>query len=818
MSGNGSDNAHNNQYGGGSRGPTGGVSGGPGSLGNGGNVGGNWAWKYDPGPKSPIKYDPDGSPRIEITGGWSRVPFVGDGNGGGDTNAPTGGGGNQTGNPSQQPAFGPDGKFNAYVDGYAYQVSLDKDGRTSRVTQMDQPPVTDAEALKLFREGKYFKTREEMLPDLQEERNKGEALRKDKAKQQTEQAWRSLPENSRSFDIDIDGYRYQVNVDTLGKTASIQRTRQPAPTQDERRELFRLGHHNPSDEDALKLLQPERDKGEGGRQDRARQQAEQQWHNLPGNIRNFDVSVEGYNYKVNLSDMGDVKSVVRTGQPAPSKDERLRLFRQGRYNPSPEEALNLLQPERNKGEPGREEQARQQAVAQFNRSPVNQARIQRAEELRRQAEEIRKQQEAENQRQAEEKNRAEEQRKQLEAVRQTAEDRLRSTAVMAVRGFPATDAVSLAPVRYSVAGVGSITLDEPMANQSRDAINKALSELGRLLTINKGGAIGLGIGLLFHSETAGEGSDNIPGRTADNIFSATMPADTLTLPSEGTLRNAANTGKTVNLPVRGVLRLQDGAIMTQLVRTPAPTPVRVVNAILDAATGYYGFTTPEEAGVPSRTILVSPAAAPGAEGQTILTGPVPLPEVVAHTGGPVQTVNSPTATTFPKPEEVIRDTIIVFPPESGLKPIYAMFNKPYGESNAKGEYSGRDYHTHKAGGPIQNLDWKGASIDRAGVDKVKLHTGRFGDLPDNKVMIDRLEKILEGELQVSDTDKRFYTHEIRELERYRALGVPDGVSDDSVWNSAHTATLEDYKINEKNQSLYTPEALEAYRKAEEEGK
>ncbi|CAI2453726.1 Uncharacterised protein [Serratia ficaria] len=175
-------------------------------------------------------------------------------------------------------------------------------------------------------------------------------------------------------------------------------------------------------------------------------------------------------------------------------------------------------------------------------------------------------------------------------------------------------------------------------------------------------------------------------------------------------------------------------------------------------------------------------------------------------------------TTFPA--DVVQDLqdFILWQPDAtevGVEAIYVMVSKPYGETNAKGKYSGRDYNTDKAGGPIQNLDWKGASIDRAGVDKVKLHTGRFGESPDNKVMIDRLEKILKGELQATDTDKRFYTHEIRELERYRALGVSDGVSDDSVWNSAHTATLEDYKINEKNQPMYTPEALEAYRKAEE---
>lgn len=108
-----------------------------------------------------------------------------------------------------------------------------------------------------------------------------------------------------------------------------------------------------------------------------------------------------------------------------------------------------------------------------------------------------------------------------------------------------------------------------------------------------------------------------------------------------------------------------------------------------------------------------------------------------------------------------------------------MLSGPYGETNVKGKYSGRDFHTDKAGGPVQNLDWKTATIDRAGVDRVKLHTGRFGESPDNKVMIDRLEKILKGELQPTDTDKRFYTHEIRELERMQgrySFTVPESVS------------------------------------------
>ncbi|WP_196775850.1 pyocin [Salmonella enterica] len=79
-------------------------------------------------------------------------------------------------------------------------------------------------------------------------------------------------------------------------------------------------------------------------------------------------------------------------------------------------------------------------------------------------------------------------------------------------------------------------------------------------------------------------------------------------------------------------------------------------------------------------------------------------------------------------------------------------------------------------------------------------------------MIERLEKILKGEMQPTDTDKRFYTHEIRELERYRSLGIPDGVSPDdngATWNNTHTATLEDYQLGNDEALLYTREALKA---------
>lgn len=168
---------------------------------------------------------------------------------------------------------------------------------------------------------------------------------------------------------------------------------------------------------------------------------------------------------------------------------------------------------------------------------------------------------------------------------------------------------------------------------------------------------------------------------------------------------------------------------------------------------------------------------------------------------------TPEAETLPAFENShILDGIYVFPIESGLPPIYAVFSSPYDDATTKGKYSGRMYNPEKSGGPILDLDWKSISITLEGIDLVKLHTDRFGASDANMIMIDRLERILRGEISVTDIDKRFYTHEIRELARYRALGVPDGKEGD-VWNNAHTAALEDYKINENRDPMYTESAM-----------
>ncbi|WP_241774680.1 S-type pyocin domain-containing protein [Pseudomonas protegens] len=281
--------------------------------------------------------------------------------------------------------------------------------------------------------------------------------------------------------------------------------------------------------------------------------------------------------------------------------------------------------------------------------------------------------------------------------------------------------------------------------------------------------------------------------------------------SSQALQTAAAVDGTVDLPVRiSSKTAEDGRSKVFVVKTDGvtvPSKVRVVTASYNAGQNVYTATTTD---VPSRTLTWTPVVSPG-NSSTSLPAETAPPTV--YNGATITPVEG-RIDTFPEVTDAsFDDYILILPVGTGFVPLYLMFHSPYGETNAKGQYSGRDYNTNKAGGPVLDLDWRTATIDQAGVNQVKLHTSRFGESPDNKVMIDRLERILKGVLQVTDIDKRFYTHEIRELERYRNLGVKDGEIPENrteVWNNTHTATLEDYKINEKTQPLYTPEAEEAY--------
>ena len=78
-------------------------------------------------------------------------------------------------------------------------------------------------------------------------------------------------------------------------------------------------------------------------------------------------------------------------------------------------------------------------------------------------------------------------------------------------------------------------------------------------------------------------------------------------------------------------------------------------------------------------------------------------------------------------------------------------------------------------------------------------------------MISRLNKIKNGDITITDFDKRYYTHELEEYARYQNMGYPTGVPSNAdeaadLWNNTHTASLESYSVNEVNQPLYHPDA------------
>jgi len=105
--------------------------------------------------------------------------------------------------------------------------------------------------------------------------------------------------------------------------------------------------------------------------------------------------------------------------------------------------------------------------------------------------------------------------------------------------------------------------------------------------------------------------------------------------------------------------------------------------------------------------------------------------------------------------------IIVFPADSGIEPLYVVFSSPYKGATEKGKHSGRSFNADEIGDEISDLQWATAAVSSEGTDIVKLHISKFPQSAANDVMLDRLERIARGELESTDTDKRFYTHQLR---------------------------------------------------------
>lgn len=394
----------------------------------------------------------------------------------------------------------------------------------------------------------------------------------------------------------------------------------------------------------------------------------------------------------------------------------------------------------------------------------------------------------------------------LQQLRDSANKQLAGANVFPLRGYG-----SNTPPGFSYLGNGYAG---PTAAQSAAYTQNLLAAAARLKPQPHGDISITTTGLELDTQALWQ-SGKLNSTDFSQVFLAAISPVVIGLTNAGALRAAV--GKSVNTSLRGQLAVYAGAAYLQLVRTQTPQPLRVLSATLDPQSDYYQFTLPADMAAGRPQILVSPANAPGANGPIVLDGPAPLPSAFIHTGGNIISLPALSATVLPLPTvKSWRDFILVFPDGSGIQPLYVMLHSPYGEWNTQGKYSGRKYNSEKCGGPIRDLDWRTADIDAAGVELVKIHVKRFGASSGNDVMVQRLTDITGGKIAATDTDKRFYTHEIRELERYRALGYADNETDGVTWNNTHSATLEDYKISDKGNDLYTNEALDAFEREEEE--
>lgn len=291
-------------------------------------------------------------------------------------------------------------------------------------------------------------------------------------------------------------------------------------------------------------------------------------------------------------------------------------------------------------------------------------------------------------------------------------------------------------------------------------------------------------------------------------FSMSVPLAELSPESAQTLREIADRQGTLELPV-GLGVRRRGAGTEVFVATSDDFQIRssvlVLNAAYNLLNDVYETALPDS---PTDFLTWTPAISPGNSSTAL---PIAEADAPAYAGAPIVPIEG-RVDLNPILVEGWERFIIVFPDDSGIAPLYVVFSSPYPGATTKGKYSGRDFNPEEAGGPILDLDWRAAVITQAGIDAVKLHIARLDQSDANDIMIQRLEKILSGHWMLTDTDLRYYTHEIRELERFRAMGLSDEFKPESgspAWNNAHTATLEDYKLGSDDHLLYSPEAIQA---------
>lgn len=447
-----------------------------------------------------------------------------------------------------------------------------------------------------------------------------------------------------------------------------------------------------------------------------------------------------------------------------------------------------------------QEQARLAALAEAERVAAEQARI-AAEAAARYiaAEQARLEAEAEVQRQAEQL-RLENQRKAEEQALRDAMAAL--DAAKGSRPFRVSGAAAASGPVFTVAA-GTLAVDAVTSLAIRTALRSAaataITALAAAVGTASGVVIVVGVAALVYYAL----------RDNKEPYALSMPLSDLTTYDADALHAIAQANGDIELPVTIGSRSVDNTTEFSVAATNGTSVSRKVSvrfATYDPSMNVYRTESPT---AQSPGMTWTPIVSPG-NASTAL--PAAQPDVAPYTGA---TATALEGRIDPNPHLDLYSFggfIYVFPVESGIPPQYVVFHSPYEGAIAEGEHSGRDFNPEQSGGQILDMKWNDAIVSQEGSNIVKRHTSKFIQSDANKVMIDRLDRILRGELEMTDTDKRFYTHEIREFERFKALGYGDTEMpdpDSPAWNNVHTATLEDFKLKDDPSLLYTPEALAA---------
>ncbi|WP_448106357.1 S-type pyocin domain-containing protein [Pseudomonas azerbaijanoccidentalis] len=417
------------------------------------------------------------------------------------------------------------------------------------------------------------------------------------------------------------------------------------------------------------------------------------------------------------------------------------------------------------------------------------------QEQRAAAEQARIEAEAEVQRQAELQRLEDERQAHLETM--AAPD-----AVQGIRPFPVSGAAAANGAVFAV-GAGTLAVDAAttiaIGTAVRSAVAAAITASAAVVGTASGAVIVVGVAALVYYAL----------RDKQEPHTLSFPlSDLTTYDADGLYAIAESSGE-IELPVALGSKTTENTtefVVAAANGTAVPDKVPVRLATYDPVLNVYSAHHPDAPGI---GMTWTPIVRPVNE-STVL--PVHEPNLVAYEGATLTALEGRIDTSPALDLYSFGGFIYVFPIESGIAPQYVMVNSPYDGAVVEGEHSGRDFNPEQTGGEVLEGEWEPAIASQEGIHIVKLHASKFPQSDANDVMIDRLERVLRGELEMTDTDKRFYTHEIREFERFKALGYGDTEMpdpDSPVWNNVHTATLEDFKLKDDPSLLYTPEALAA---------